>query len=290
MKIAVTGASGHLGHLVVQSLLDRGVSADEIVGIARTTEKAADLVEHGVEIREGDYERPDTLAAALSGVDRLVMISSSEVGRRFRHHQAVLEAAQGASVDLIVYTSLLRADSSPLELAEEHRQTETAIRDSGLPSVILRNGWYNENYAGAIAPAPEHGAIFGSAGAGRIAAAARQDFADAAAAVVTEAGHAGKTYELAGDRAFTMAELAGEVASRSGKAVEYRDLPEADYCAMLVQIGLPEPFAALLADSDAGASRGALFDDGHQLSQLIGRPTTPIAVTVKEVLGAGGAG
>lgn len=281
--IAITGATGQLGRLVIQNLLNT-VPASQIVAAVRSPEKAADLAALGVQVRQADYAQPATLDAAFQGVDKLLLISSSEVGQRAPQHAAVIAAAQKAGVKLLAYTSLLRADSSPLGLAAEHKETEAMLRASGLPHVLLRNGWYTENYTGSVPAALQYGAVMGSAKDGRIASAARADYAAAAAAVLTKEGQAGQVYELAGDTAYTLAELAAEIASQSGKPVVYNDLPQAAYAAALVQVGLPEGFAALLADSDVGASKGALFDDSHQLSQLIGRPTTPLAEVVKTAL------
>ena len=281
--IAITGATGQLGRLVIQNLLNT-VPASQIVAAVRSPEKAADLAALGVQVRQADYAQSATLDAAFQGVDKLLLISSSEVGQRAPQHAAVIAAAQKAGVKLLAYTSLLRADSSPLGLAAEHKETEAMLRASGLPHVLLRNGWYTENYTGSVPAALQYGAVMGSAKDGRIASAARADYAAAAAAVLTKEGQAGQVYELAGDNAYTLAELAAEIAKQSGKPVVYNDLPEADYKAALVQVGLPEGFAALLADSDVGASKGALFDDSHQLSQLIGRPTTPLAEVVKTAL------
>lgn len=281
--IAITGATGQLGRLVIQNLL-KTVPASQLVAAVRSPDKAADLAALGVQVRQADYTRPATLEAAFQGVSKLLLISSSEVGHRAPQHAAVIAAAQQAGVQLLAYTSLLRADTSPLGLAAEHQETEAMLRASGLPHVLLRNGWYTENHAASVPAALQYGAVMGSAKDGRIASAARADYAAAAAAVLTLEGQAGQVYELAGDSAYTLAELAAEIAKQSGKAVVYNDLPEAAYAAALVQVGLPEGFAALLADSDVGASKGGLFDDGRQLSQLIGRPTTPMAEVVKAAL------
>lgn len=275
--IVVTGASGQLGRLVIQSLLRRQVPASQIVAAVRTPAKAADLAALGVQVRAADYTQPDTLDAALAGAEKVLLISSNEVGQRAPQHQNVIDAARRAGVNLLAYTSLLRADTSPLGLAAEHVATEDALKASGVPHVLLRNGWYTENYLASVAPALQHGAFIGSAGEGRIASAARADYAEAAAAALTLPDQAGRVHELAGDSAYTLAELAAELSRQSGKTVPYVNLPEADYAAALVGAGLPEGFAALLADSDVGASRGALFDDSHQLSTLIGRATTPLA-------------
>ncbi|WP_374479335.1 SDR family oxidoreductase [Zoogloea sp.] len=281
--IVVTGASGQLGRLVIENLLQT-VPAAQIVAAVRTPAKVADLAARGVQVREADYNRPETLDTALAGADKLLLISSSEVGSRLPQHRAVIDAAKRAKVGLIAYTSLLRADTTPLPLGAEHKATEQLIAESGLPAVILRNGWYTENYLASIPPALQYGVVLGSAGEGRIASAARADYAAAAAAVLTRDGQAGKVYELAGDESYTLTGLAAEIARQSGKTVAYQNLPEADFKAALLGAGLPEGLAALLAESDIGASKGGLFDDSHQLSQLIGRPTAGLATLVKAAL------
>ncbi|SAL34526.1 NmrA-like protein [Caballeronia sordidicola] len=281
--IAVTGATGQLGRLVIEALL-KTVPASQIVAAARTPEKAADLAARGVQVRRADYNEPATLDAAFAGVKKLLLVSSSEIGKRGTQHRAAIDAARRAGVELIAYTSVLHADTSPLGLAGEHRETEAALRDSGVPFVVLRNGWYTENYTGSLAPALEHGAILGNSRDGRISSAARADYAEAAALVITRGPQAGQIYELAGDTAYTLTDLAAEVARQSGKAVVYRDLSEADYKAALIGVGLPEPVAALISDSGTGTVKGALFDDSHQLSAILGRPTTPLATVVAAAL------
>jgi NAD(P)H dehydrogenase (quinone) len=282
--IAVTGASGHLGRLVVTSLL-KTVAPSKIVAAVRSPEKVSDLASRGVVIRHADYSRSDTLTPAFSGVDTLLLISGSEVGRRVEQHKAVVAAARQAGVKHILYTSLLHADRSPLRLGEEHRQTEAALRTSGIPFTILRNSWYTENYVGAARQAVSLGVHYGCAGAGRVSAASRADYADASAAVLTaKDDQSGRIYELAGDESFTLAEFAAEVARQSGKPVRYQDLPESEYKAVLEKAGLPELIAATVANADAGISKGALFDDSHQLRALIGRPTTPISATISGAL------
>lgn len=281
--IAVTGATGQLGRLVINALLKK-VPASEIIAAVRHPEKASDLAALGLQVRKADYSQPATLDAAFQGVDKLLLISSSEVGQRVTQHTAVINAAKHAGVKLLAYTSLLHADKSVLGLGEEHRATEALLRESGLPVVLLRNGWYTENYAASIAPALAHGAFIGAVGNGRIASAAREDYAQAAAAVLTQEGQAGKVYELAGDDSYTLAEFSAEIARQSGKPVVYQDLSEADFKQALISAGLPEGFASMLADSDAGAAQGGLFDDSHTLSKLIGRPTTPYAKVIAATL------
>lgn len=281
--IVVTAASGQLGRLVVEELLAR-LPASEIVAAVRTPAKVADLAARGVTVREADYTRPETLDTAFRGADKLLLISSSEVGQRLPQHRNAIEAARRAGVGLVAYTSLLHADTSPLPLHAEHLATEALLKESGLPNVVLRNGWYTENYLASVAPALAHGAYIGSAGDGRIASAARADYAAAAAAVLTAPEQAGKVYELAGDESYTLAELAAEITRQSGKPVVYQDLSAADFKAALLGAGLPEGLATLLAESDVGASQGGLFDDGRQLSRLIGRPTTPLASLLAKAL------
>lgn len=279
--IVITGATGQLGRLVIASLLKK-VPASSLVAAVRNPDKAKDLASAGVQVRQADYTAPESWKAALAGADKVLLISSSEVGQRINQHRTVIEAAREAGVKLLAYTSLLRADTSPLGLAAEHLATETMIRDSGIPYVILRNGWYTENYAASVPAAVEHGRVYGSAGDGRIASAARADYAEAAAAVLTRGGEVGRVYELAGDTAYTLTEFSTEISRQYGKEVNYVNLPELEYKKLLVSVGFPEPFAALLADSDTGASKGGLFDDGHQLSNLIGRPTTSLAAVIAQ--------
>ncbi|HET6763426.1 MAG TPA: SDR family oxidoreductase [Longimicrobiaceae bacterium] len=283
MTIAITGATGQLGRLVVERLKAR-VTASDIVAIVRSAAKAADL---GIGVREADYEKPETLAPALAGVDTLLLISGNEMGKRAAQHRNVVEAAKQAGVKRIVYTSLLHANTSDLSLAPEHFATELAVKESGIPFTILRNGWYTENYAGSIPGALAGGIVLGSAGEGRISSATRADYAEAAVAVLTGTGHEGKTYELAGDTAWTLGDLATEISSQTGKPVAYRNLPEAEYAAALHGFGLPQELAQAIAGWDAAAAGGALFDDSHQLSSLIGRPTTPHAAAVAEMLAQG---
>jgi NAD(P)H dehydrogenase (quinone) len=284
-RIAITGATGQLGRLVIAELL-RIAPSVHLIGIVRNASAAKDLAERGVELRTANYEDPAALKAALAGVDKVLLISSSEIGQRARQHGHVIDAAKAAGVKLLAYTSILHAETSPLALAEEHCKTEALIRASGVPFVFLRNGWYTENYTGNVAAAVQHGAVLGAAADGRISLAARADYAGAAAAVLASRDdQAGKIYELAGDSGYTLADYAAEIARQSGKPVEYKDLPEADYKAALVSIGLPEAFAALLADSDAKAAKGALYDGSRQLSVLIGRPTTPVTQSVAAALG-----
>lgn len=281
--IVITGANGQLGSLVIDTLL-KSVPASQIVAAVRTPAKAAALAARGVEVREADYERPETLRTAFAGASKLLLISSSEVGKRTPQHQAVIEAAQAAGVQLLAYTSLLHADTSPLPLAAEHLATEQLIQASGLPAVILRNGWYTENYLASVPTALQYGALLGSAGEGRIASATRADYAAAAAAVLLADNQAGRVYELAGDASYTLTELAAAITQASGTPVKYQDLPPAEFKGVLLGAGLPEGLAALLAESDEGASRGGLFDDGHQLSTLIGRPSTDLATALGAAL------
>ncbi|MFC6119655.1 SDR family oxidoreductase [Phytobacter sp. SCO41] len=281
--IAITGATGQLGALAVEELL-KTVKASELVAIVRNPAKADALAQKGVVIRQADYGDQAALTAALSGVEKLLLVSSSEVGQRAAQHRNVINAAKAAGVKFIAYTSLLHADKSPLGLHVEHVETEKMLTDSGIPYALLRNGWYTENYLASAPAALAHGVFIGAAGDGKIASATRADYAAAAARVISTEGHAGKVYELAGDSAWTLSELAAELSKQSGKPVVYQNLSEADFAGALKGVGLPDVFANLLADSDIGASKGGLFDDSHTLSKLIGRPTTPLAESVKGIL------
>jgi NAD(P)H dehydrogenase (quinone) len=281
--IVITGATGHLGRLIIATLL-KNVPASDIVAAVRNVEKARDIAALGVHVRRADYNEPPAWDEALKGADKVLLISSSEVGQRARQHRSVIDAARRAGVKFLAYTSVLRAETSPLGLAAEHKETEALISASGIPHTLLRNGWYTENYTAGIPGALARGAVYGCAGEGRIASAARLDYAEAAAAVMTAENQAGRVYELAGDTAYTLAELAAEISRQSGKNIGYVDLPEGEYRNVLKKAGLPEAIAAMIADSDRGVSRGALFDDGHQLSKLINRPTTSLSASVAAVL------
>ncbi|EKS6739407.1 SDR family oxidoreductase [Enterobacter ludwigii] len=281
--IAITGATGQLGQLVIEQLLNT-VPANQIVAIVRNPAKAEALRQQGITVRQGDYADESTMTSALKGVDKLLLISSSEVGQRATQHQNVINAARAAGVKFIAYTSLLHADKSPLGLHVEHVATEKALAESGIPYALLRNGWYTENYLASAPPALEHGVFIGAAGEGKIASATRADYAAAAAKVISGDGHAGNVYELAGDHAWTLSELAAELSKQSGKNVTYQNMSEADFAAALKGVGLPAGLADMLADSDVGASKGGLFDDSHTLSKLIGRPTTPLSESIKAIL------
>ncbi|BBV32656.1 SDR family oxidoreductase [Citrobacter werkmanii] len=281
--IAITGATGQLGQHVIESLL-KTVPASQIVAIVRNPAKATALSQQGITVRQADYSDEAAFTTALQGIDKLLLISSSEVGQRAPQHRNVINAAKAAHVKFIAYTSLLHADTSPLGLADEHVATEKMLAESGIAYALLRNGWYTENYLASAPAALEHGVFIGAAGEGKIASATRADYAAAAACIISEEGHAGKTYELAGDAGWTLSQLAAELAKQSGKKVVYQNLSEADFAAALKGFGLPAGLAEMLADSDVGASKGGLFDDSHTLSKLIGRPTTSLADTVKSIV------
>lgn len=281
--IAITGATGQLGQHVIANLLNT-TAANQLVAVVRNPAKAEALSQKGVVVRQADYSDEAALTKALQGVDKLLIISSSEVGQRAPQHRNIINAAKAAGVKFIAYTSLLHADKSPLGLHVEHVETEKMLADSGIPYALLRNGWYTENYLASAPAALEHGVFIGAAGEGKIASATRADYAAAAARVIAEEGHAGKVYELAGDHGWTLGELAAELAKQSGKKVVYQNLSQADFAAALKSVGLPAGLADMLADSDVGASKGGLFDDSHTLSKLIGRPTTPLAESVKGIL------
>ncbi|WP_369920031.1 SDR family oxidoreductase [Marinomonas polaris] len=280
--ILVTGASGQLGRLVIDNLLNT-TPANQIVAAVRNPEKVVDLAEKGIQVRKADYSDLDSLVAAMQGVEKVLLVSSSEVGQRTAQHSNVINAAKQASVALIAYTSILNADKSPLILAKEHAETENLLAKSGVPYVLLRNGWYSENYTMGVAGALEHGVV-GCAEDGKLSTAARADYAAAAAAVLVKDGQAGKVYELAGDNSFTLSEYAAAISKVSGKTVAYQNVPETEFTKILVSVGLPEGFAAVLADSEARAAKGGLFSDSKDLSTLIGRPTTSIEDSIKAAL------
>jgi NAD(P)H dehydrogenase (quinone) len=278
MTIVVTGATGQLGRHVVEALLAKGVPADQIVATGRNVDKIADL---GVTVKRAAYDDPASLREAFAGADKVLLVSGTEFGSRVQQHSTAIQAAKDAGVGLIVYTSAPKADTTDMRLAEEHLGTERVLAESGVPYVILRNSWYVENYN--LQQALAHG-LFGAAGDGKIAAAPRADYAEAAASVLVGEGHEGKVYELGGDVAFTLAEYAAEVSKQSGRAVVYTDLPVEAYTDTLIGFGLPAPVAAIIADSDAGIVRGDLLSDSGDLSRLIGRPTTPLATAIADAL------
>ncbi len=285
LKYMVTGASGQLGTKVIDSLLTK-VPAADIGAIVRREEAAAPLRDKGITVRLASYEDSAALEAAFTGVERLLLISSSEIGQRTAQHISVINAAKAADVSFVAYTSLLAAPTTPLvALAGEHAETEKALAASGLSYALLRNGWYSENYAMGAATAVELGALYGAAGDGKIASASRQDYAEAAATVLTgDLPASGTVYELAGDSAYTLTDLAAQISEISGKTIPYTNLDEASYAGALLKAGLPEGFAGMLAQSDFGASQGGLFNDSKTLSSLIGRPTTPWQETLAEFL------
>lgn len=282
--IIVTGATGHLGRHVIDGLLER-VPAERIVAAVRSPQKAADLAERGVEVRRADYDEPDTLGPAFEGAEKILLISASEVGRRVEQHRHVIEAAAQAHPELFVYTSLLKADTSGISMAEEHVETEEMIAESGMDHTLLRNGWYIENYTENLDMVLEEGHLIGCAGDGEIAAATRADYAAAAVEVLTGTGHAGKTYELAGDEAFSMDDLADAISEHSGEEIVYIELPEMDYRDTLGSTGMPEPVAEMLITADLAISDGELDDDHGHLRMLIGRPTTTLDEVLADIFG-----
>lgn len=280
MNIGITGATGQLGRLVIRELQNKA-SGDSLIALVRSPQKAADMK---VEARGFDYAKSQNLAGALNGIDKLLLISGSEIGKRAEQHINVIEAAKKAGIKLIVYTSLLHADSSTISIAGEHVETENALKKSGIPYIILRNGWYTENYTASVGGVVSGGVLYGSSGNGKISSASREDFALAAAAVLSSEGHENKTYELAGDEAYTMSDYAKTISEKSGKTIEYRNIPVNEFADALKNAGLPEGVAQFLAGTHVSTEKGDLFDDGHQLSKLIGRPTTSLEKSVEKAL------
>ena len=285
MTILVTAANGHLGRLVVDALLARGADPAEVVAGARDTSKLSDLAARGIRTVELDYDRPESIATALAGVDRVLLISGTEFGRRVAQHGNVIAAAKAAGVAQLVYTSAPKATTTELVLAPEHRGTEEAIAASGVPAVILRNNWYTENYAADVAHAAASGVIAAAAGSGRVASASRVDFAEAAAVVLLEDGHVGSVYELGGDVAWSFAELAAAASEVLGRDVTYVSQTIAERVASLVGVGLDEGTAGFVAGIDEGIARGVLAETDGTLSRLIGRPTTPLVDGLRAAAG-----
>ncbi|WP_164202727.1 SDR family oxidoreductase [[Micrococcus luteus] ATCC 49442] len=286
MSIVITGATGQLGRHVVEALLQRNVPAAEIVAAGRSIGKLADFEARGVQVRTMDYTDAASVAQALDGASKVLLISGSEVGQRVDQHRTVIEAAKAAGVELIAYTSIANAENTGMKLAAEHQATEAILKDSGVPFAILRNGWYLENYTEQLQGTLAQGALAGSAGEGKVSAASRQDYAEAAAAVLLAENQAGKVYELGGDEAFTLTELAQEISTAANQDVAYQDLPASDYAGLLAGFGVPQAFADILADSDLGIARGDLLVSGSDLRTLIGRPTTPMPAAVRSALAA----
>ena len=280
MTVLVTAASGHLGHLVVEALLARGAEPASIVATARDTARLADLESRGVRVAELDYARPDTIAAALEGVDSLLLVSASEPGGRLELHQHVIDAAVAAGVTKLVYTSAPRATTTSLIVAPDHKATEEAIVASGIPAVVLRNNWYTENYLADFARAATTGVLAASAGDGRVASASRADFAEAAAVVLLEDGHIGAVYEVGGDVAWDHTELAAVMSDVLGRPVTYRSLTTEEQRAGLEAAGLDAGTVRFVTTLGTDIRNGDLADTDGTLSRLIGRPTTPVRETL----------
>lgn len=281
--IALTGASGQLGQLVIKNLLDKGVKPKSIVAIARSTHKLDEFAKKGVLVRYGDYEKPDSLRSALEGVEKLLLISSSEIGKRLPQHQNVIDVVRDSSVKHLAYTSILDADNSPLGLAKEHLATEKLINDLDIKTTILRNGWYSENYTMGVPTILEHSVVLGCAGEGRISSAPRNDYALAAASILTDDGHASEVYELAGDTSYNLSEFAALIGEQYGRDISYKNMTQNEYRDVLLQAGLPEVIADMLADSEIGASKGGLYSESKDLSRLIGRPTESMKETIRRL-------
>ncbi|MFF4959044.1 SDR family oxidoreductase [Streptomyces sp. NPDC001222] len=282
MSIVVTGATGHLGRHVVEQLLEK-VPADQITAVVRTPEKVADFADRGVRIAVADYNAPETFGGLFAAADKVLLISGNEFDKgRVGQHRVVLEAAKAAGVALFAYTSA--PGSLTAALADDHRATEQLIVESGVPYVLLRNGWYHENYTENLGPVLEHGAVVQAAGEGRVASASRADYAAAAVAVLTGEGHENATYELSGDTAWGFAEYAAELSRQTGKEIAYNAVPLDVYSGILTGAGLPGPLAAILAGVDVAIEKGELAVTTGDLSRLAGRPTTPFAESITAAL------
>jgi NAD(P)H dehydrogenase (quinone) len=284
MIFAVTGATGHLGSLAIDAMLERGIAPGDIVAVGRSAEKLADLAERGVQTRVADYTRPDTLTAAFRGVDRLLFVSGSEVGQRVAQHGNVVTAAKDAGIGFIAYTSAPAADTSDLVLAPEHKATEKLIRESGIPFAFLRNGWYTENYSQVLEQARLTGLIIASLADGRVASASRKDYAEAAAVVLTTDGHAGTIYELSGDTSWDYDELAATIGDLIGRDVVYHRVTPQEHHTILTDAGVPPAQADFVVALDRNTRDGLLAKTTGQLSALIGRATTPLRDGLAEAL------
>lgn len=278
MPIVVTGATGQLGRLTVEALLRRGIPAADIIATGRDIARIKDLADRGITVRRADFADTDSLAEAFAGADRLLLISASApVGERVANHRRVIDAAVSAGVSRVAYTSTTHADTATTVIGATHRETEEYLRDRGIPSVLLRNGWYLENYTSQLPQILQNCAVVGAAGEGRISAASRADYAEAAAVVLTAEGHTGAVYELGGDESFTLTELAAAISAAADKQVTYTDLPVTDLTRVLAAAGLPAELAEVLADADRGMNRGEMYTDSGDLHRLIGRPPMTLA-------------
>jgi NAD(P)H dehydrogenase (quinone) len=285
MSIVITGATGQLGRMIIADLLAAGVPADEITAIARSKEKAADLIAKGVRPHLADYDRPETFAGAFRSEDRVLLISGTEAGRRGAQHAVVIDAARAAGVAQLGYVGVFGGPKADFLLANDHRETEQMILDSALPYTFLRNNWYSEAYVGDLPGIVERGAIVTNiAGEGRIATAPRTDYAAAAAVVMNDDGHLNKAYELGGDTAWSFEEFAEEVSRQTGRKIVHTSVTPAERQAILTGVGVPAAFAEILVDVDNAIARGALSSTPGDLSRLIGRPTTPIADSIATAL------
>uniref|UniRef100_A0AAU3GYG0 NmrA family NAD(P)-binding protein n=1 Tax=Streptomyces sp. NBC_01401 TaxID=2903854 RepID=A0AAU3GYG0_9ACTN len=284
MSIVVTAASGQLGRLTVEALLARGVPASGIVATSRDVTRIKDFADRGVVVRRADFAEPDGLPAAFEGADKLLLISTTTVGERVANHRRAIDAAVVAGVSSVAYTSMLRADTSTTALSSSHHTTEQYLRER-VPGVMLRNGWYLENYTAQLPQVLSGGTVVGAAGQGRISAATRADYADAAAVVLTTDGHTGKVYELGADEAFTLTGLAAAISAAAGKRIDYTDLPADELARVLTGAGVPDELVHVLVDADLAMGRGEFFTDSGDLRRLIGRPTTTLAEAVAAALG-----
>lgn len=285
MSIVVTGATGHLGQLVVEGLL-QALPSDQVVACVRDPKKASWLSTRGVQIRVADYDRPESLAAAFQHGDRVLLISGVELGKRVHQHRAVVDAARAAGVAQLAYTSILGGPRADFTLGRDHQETEQIIMRSGLSYVLLRNGFYTESYLDGLTETLERGEISGNAAAGRVASASRSDLAAAAVAVLTQDVRKSSVYELAGNTAWTFTDLAGEISRQSGTTVTYRNYAAGARRTRLIETGLPDDIAELLVDIDDAIARGLLGETRTDLSTLIGRPSTPMAHSISEALRA----
>ncbi|WP_139488824.1 SDR family oxidoreductase [Brevibacillus dissolubilis] len=275
MKLLVTGATGKLGSKVVEALL-KTVPTSQLAVSVRNPEKAEHLRAQGVEVRHGDFDHPETLDAAFAGIDRLLIISADgDNETRIRQHTHAVEAAARAKVGFIAYTSLGNATESQLFLAATHQATEAAILKTGIPYSFLRNNWYLENETASIQAVMAGAPWLTSAGSGKVGWAPRQDYAEAAAAVLAGDGHENTTYELSGPL-LTQEELASALGTVLGKEVSVQQVDDATYADVMKGAGVPDFVIPILVAIQQGIREGSLEIESNDFEKLLGRPVTPI--------------
>ncbi|MER5323174.1 SDR family oxidoreductase [Streptosporangium roseum] len=284
MTIAIIGATGKLGGLTIDALLERGVDVGDILALGRNADRLAEIADRGLRTAVIDLNDIAGTAATLAGVEKLLLVSFGDLGGRVAQHGNAIEAARQAGVPHLAYTSGLQAPTTILRLAADHKASEELVTASGVPATFLRNGWYTENHLQDFAAAREHGLIANSIGAGRIATAPRKEFAEAAAVVLSTPGHEGQAYELSGDVAWSFEEFAATAQELLGTPVHYQALTSEAERDQFLAFGLDEGTAGFMVALNADMRDGAMAATPGDLARLIGRPTEPLAETMKRWL------